>query len=268
MFLGLAARINGTDLWTASRDLRLASLGLFVVFPLLLWGCMLFGIYDYLANARYYLPLLPLSVLVVYWVASLRVSNGNRLTKVVQVLSTIYVSGYVILTSLYVILFFAPGDRGMIERGRLLPGGPDPWPSVGVRGESSAARRFVIKRLKEQPGAVLLTTNKRALFVWDPSLDRSRIHELTCGSLPNTAQLNGPARVVILTLDYGEPVDLWERSNKMIDTLEITDNAPEIQHVECFERLPGLTLLRRFPQESLKVIESNVPAETSIVLRP
>ena len=109
--------------------------------------------------------------------------------------------------------------------------------------------------LKEQPDTLLLTSRGQWFYA-DPTVDRSRLSKLTsCGSL-QTKYLSGPARLVILTFDEGGLQALWYYSNG------------QHQRADCFERLPDLHLLQRFPEEGLKVLETRVPAGMRVILGP
>jgi hypothetical protein len=261
VFLAVTIRTYRVDLQRAAQDSRVTAIGLLVAFPLLLWVCMMLGSYDYVGNKRYYEPLLPLSIFVIYSVASLR-SNGKEasLTRIIQKLGAIYVVCYVALSLAYIALFFVPGERGAIERDRLFASLPAPWPSLGFGHEFSPARRFVVARLREDPNTVLLVSSKTAWFFGDAALDRSRIHELSCGDYLRATYVAGPARLVFLTFDEGKPQDLWTGA-ELVGELQS-------RNADCFERLPGLSLLQRFPDERLKVLESLIPSGTRVFLRP
>ena len=55
-----------------ARDSRVVALGLFPAIPLFLWGCMTLSAANYLGDLRYFWPVIPLSVLVAYSIASIR----------------------------------------------------------------------------------------------------------------------------------------------------------------------------------------------------
>jgi hypothetical protein len=81
--LVLWVRTYRLDLSAAARDPRIAALGLFVVLPLVLWGCTMLGNFAYGAIQRYYWPIRPLSVFVVYSLASLpSVTKRSGLTRI------------------------------------------------------------------------------------------------------------------------------------------------------------------------------------------
>jgi hypothetical protein len=259
VFLVLVVKTYGVDLFAASRDPRIVALGLFVALPLVLWGCMMFSPDDYVADRRYYWPILPLSVFVFYSLASLTdVPKRRGLTRIIQTFSVVYLTGYIAISLAYILFFFMPGERGTIERTRLMASELRPWPSMAVTFEFSPARRFVMGLLKEQPDTLLLTS-KAVWFYWDPTVDRSRLYELDCEPL-QSAYLSGPARIVILTFDKGGPQELWHY-------LGHANGTSEYQRANCFERLPGLNPLQRFPEEGVKVLEARAPVGVRVMLR-
>lgn len=125
--------------------------------------------------------------------------------------------------------------------------------------EFSAARRFVMDLLNERPGALLLT-NKALWFYADPIVAQSRVLDVTflvgsseqCEVLAGK-YLSGPADIVAFTVD-GASVD---------------EGAPALTlppGMDCFERLPELNLIRRFPAERLTVLDARVPAGMRVTL--
>lgn len=260
VLLVLVVKTYGVDLSAASRDPRVGPFGLFVALPLVLWGCMTLGDHDYLADQRYYWPLVPLSVFVVYSLASLtRFPKRSALTRMLQTFGVVYLTGYIAMSLVYIVFFFVPGERGTNQRAKLMASQLRHWPSMAVTYEFSPARRLVMGLLKEQPDTLLLTS-KAGWFYWDPTVDRSRLYPLNCQWLKAT-YLSGPAHIVILTFDHGGPQELWYPAGCINDKCER-------QRADCFERLPDLKLLQRFPEEHVKVLETRVPAGMRVNLRP
>jgi hypothetical protein len=245
----LAFAIYRSALKLTARDNRLVALGLLPAIPLFLWGCMTVSAANYLGDLRYFWPLVPLSVLVAYSIASIRHFGQRRLTgRVLGPIATLYICGYVGVTFVYVFFLFMPGRIGMTERGRLMAGSLDHWPSMAVTHEYSAGRRFVLEQLKEDPNAVLVMSVGGA-FYWDPAVDASRVHEADCGG-SEPRYFEGPVRILIFTFDEGEADEVWRYSGN--STLGLVSRAA------CFERLPGRRLLRRFPDERMKLLEASV----------
>ena len=256
VFLVLVAKTYGIDFsGAASRDPRITSLGLFVVLPLVLWGCMILGPADYLGHRRYFLPIVPLSVFVVYSFASFTDPKRRSLTRWLQIFGAVYLTAYVATNLTYSALFFVPGERGTRQLQKLMGADLSHWPSRAVNYEFYPARNFVLNLLKEQPNTVFLTS-KAGWFHWDPAIDQSRLRELRCWDL-HPEYLTGPARIIILTFDLGEPQELWYFS---VDGTKRAD---------CFEQLPDLQLLNRFPDEGgVKVLEARIAAGRRVTLRP
>ena len=71
---------------------------------------------------------------------------------------------------------------------------------------------------------------------------------------------DGTAGLVILTFDQGQPLELWFYSGN--------DRGGTVRRAHCFERLPDLHLLQRFPEEGLKVLEAHVATGQRVVLKP
>ena len=180
------------------------------------------------------------------------------LTRILQTFGVVYLTGYIAMSLAYIVFFFVPGERGTNQRAKLMASELRHWPSMAVTYEFSPARRFVMGLLKEQPDTLLLTS-KAGWFYWDPTVDRSRLYELNCEWLQAT-YLSGPARIVILTFDDGGPQELWYYAGH-------ANGSSELGRADCFERLPDLNLLQRFPEEGVKVLETRVPAGMRVSLR-
>src|SRR5262249_39614064 len=160
VFLALTVKTYRINMGDAIQDSRVAAIGLFVAFPLLLLSCMMLGSYNYVGNTRYYWPLTPLSVFVVYSFLSAGHTHKSAGIKIIHSLAVIYLSGYIAMTLSRAALFFAPGEYGAMRRGQMMGSGPAPWPSQGMDHEYSPARRFVAALVKDESNTVLLVTNK------------------------------------------------------------------------------------------------------------
>jgi hypothetical protein len=112
--------------------------------------------------------------------------------------------------------------------------------------------------LAEHPDTLLLTGTAGA-FYWDPLVDGSRLFELRCEAL-QPAYIDGPASLVILTFDQGNARDLWYYRGNAV--------AGSLRRAHCFERLAGLDLVQRFPEEGMKVLQARVAAGEHIILKP
>jgi hypothetical protein len=96
---------------------------------------------------------------------------------------------------------------------------------------------------------VLLVTSRPGTLHWDPAVDMSRVHGTDCGG-SEPRYFEGPVRILILTFDEGEADEVWRYVGN--STLGFSSRAT------CFERLPDLHLIRRFPDEGMKLLEASV----------
>jgi hypothetical protein len=239
----------------ASTDPRILALGLFIALPLVLWGCTLLASYHYISDQRYYWPILPLSIFVIYWIASTTSMNTkHNVAAFVRGTSVVYITAYLAMIFVCITLLFVPGSIGATQRRKLIGTAFHPWPSMAVTHELSPARQFVKRLLKDQPQTLLLTTTP--LFTWDPTVDRSRLRDMNCREDPSR-YVTGPARIVILTRDEGQPLEMWYWSQE-----------GRYERADCFERLPDLNLLERFPDEEFKVLETRLAAGQRVLLKP
>jgi len=258
----LTRRMYGLDFASAARDVRTGAFGLFVALPLALWGCTMLGTFAYGAVWRYYQPILPLSIFVIYSSATVgSTMKRKKVARTVHILATICVVGYISLNLFLVGHFFMPGTRGSEQRTRLFGTGmsdPRHWPNMRATYELSPSRAFVLDLLKQHPEALLLSS-RCALFYPDPLIDRSRLSEINCNLLGESKYLSGPAHIVLVTFDQGEPQDLWYYSGN--------NRHNGHSRASCFEQLTDIRLLRSFPGEGLKVLEARVPAAKRVILR-
>jgi hypothetical protein len=239
------------------RDRRMAALGLLPMVPLFLWGCMALSAANYLADVRYFWVLTPLGVLVAYsvaWVSAAWQRDG--IGRLLRPIAALYVCGYVAMALVYVLFLPLPGGIGTMQRGKVLAGPFVRWPSMALTYEHSASRLYILSQMQADPQAVLVT-GRGAAFNWDPAVDGARVRGLYC-SRSEPRYVEGPVRLLIHTFDIGEADEVWRYFGN--STLGSTGRA------ECFERLPGRRLLRRFPDEGMKVIEATVAAGQRISL--
>jgi hypothetical protein len=237
------------DFGLTSRDRRLVALGLFPAIPLFLWGCMTLSAANYLGDLRYFWPVVPLSVLVAYSIASIdRSGQRTGAGAFLRPIAAVYACAYVVMCLVYLCFLVMPNRIGMSQREKLMAGSFDEWPSTGVTYEHSAARQYVLRQLQDDPAAVLVTS-KAAAFFWDPAVDASRLHDANCGG-SEPRYFEGPAKILIFTFDEGGPDDVWRYDGN--STLGYRARAT------CFERLRDRRVLRRFPNEGMKLLEATV----------
>ena len=246
------------DIKAVARDSRTAALGLFLALPLTLVGCTMLSTAIFVADPRYYWSIVPLSVFVAYSIATRVDTPPRRIAiNVLNRVCAVYLAAYLAMSLVYAVSLVLPGRIGESSRSRLIGTDTLPWPSMAVTYEFSAARQLVMQRLKEHPGTLLLTSRAGA-FYWDPAVDGSRLYDLDCGNLePLSLYISGPARVLIHSFDDGQPQELWYYAS-----------TGRHQRSNCFERLPDVHLLQRFPAEGFKVLEASVAEGQRISLRP
>ena len=93
---------------------------------------MMFGDFDYVADRRYYWPILPLSVFVVYFFASLTgVTKRSDLSRILHIFGVVYLTSYIAMSLACIVLFFVPGARGKAQRVKLMEMRLRHWPSMG-----------------------------------------------------------------------------------------------------------------------------------------
>jgi hypothetical protein len=230
-----------------------------VAVPLTLLACMMVGPTNYMAERRYFWPIVPLAVLVAYSISSVvDTSRTPRAVRWFQHACGVYLAGYVGMSLVYACFLFVPGRIGTSQRHKLLAGALHEWPSMGVTHEFSSARRLVMQRLAEHPDTLLLT-GRAGAFYWDPRVHGSSVYDLNCEAW-QSAYIDGPASLVILTFDKGNPRDLW---------YYVGNVSGSFRRAHCFERLAArLDLVQRFPDEGLKVLQARVGAGERIILKP
>jgi hypothetical protein len=245
---------NGDD---APHDARLVSLTLFLLLPCVLLASMIVGSQDYVADRRYYWPLVPLATFVAYSTAANHNPTGT-MSRLVRAGVALYTVGYVSMLCVFAILLLTPSRVGATQRTKVMGDEILVWPSFAVRYELSPARQFFLGLHRKDPAALLLTS-QMATLMWDLGVDRSKIVDLSCPQL-QADRVSGPAHLIVLTFDRGEPHQLWYYSG--------TQLRGSILPSECFQRLPDLQIVQRFPDEGLKVLEARVAAGQHVVLKP
>jgi hypothetical protein len=258
LVLVLAVKLRGLTLATASRDPVTLAVGLLVAVPVTLWASTILGTYNYVADSRYYYPLVPLSIFVSYSLASRSpITNRPLIGRLLQRVFLLYLAGYLAMDIIYIGFLFVPGRIGSAQRDKLMAADRDHWPSMAVLDELSPARQLVMRLLDEQPSTLLLTS-RPGQFFWDPGVDRSRLRELHCYG--RAKYVIGPARIIIHAIDRGLPNELW--------LSRPTGRTYQFLRADCFDGLPGLMMIQRFPQEGFKVLETRVGDGERIMLTP
>jgi hypothetical protein len=242
-----------------SRDTRSVAIMLFVALPATLLVATIFGSHDltggYVADERYYWPLVPLGVLIAYSVTTFAQRSAARIRVVLGTCGGIYVSAYILMLALYIVLMFLPVSMGRTQRFKLLGEFVAAWPSFAVGQELWPSRQYVLELLQERPGAVVMTSRTMA-FRWDPNFDRAKLQDPSCDPARPT-YVSGPVDLILVTFDLGEPLDLWRYGG--------VGGSPAVP-LDCLEALPGLELMARFPDEGLKVLRARIESGNYVAL--
>ena len=252
----LARKIGWRGLETAFLDIRTVAAGFLVALPvfLLLWT----GASDnrYVVEDRYYLPLIPLVVLIVYQLATPAEHHEPRFQRWVTKASVVYVVGYLGMAIVSVLRLPLPGELGNSSRVKLmaLPSQRFQWPSMKVASDFVTGRAYVLSLLREQPDTVLVT-NTAEWFYAEPNIDRSRIRRVK--DLQAT-YVSGPARIVIAIHDHAPGA---------LKTVSWSGHYDKRWTADYFENLSDVRLLRTFPEEDIRVVEALVGENQRIELK-
>ena len=250
---------EGRLTWSVWHDVRFVAPCLFLFLPLFLLLCEIEGGgYLYARDPRYYAPLVPLMVFVASFVVHAKLQHVSRqLAALLRFTSRAYLILFLAVLAVQTAFLIVPGQRGQFRRemfigvSRLYP-----WPSRRLTYEFSPARRHVLDTLTTTPNAILIT-NLPHWFWADDKVDRSRIQRIEACTPPWFARLTGPARLLLFVADRGGPVQ----------ELYWLEGPGEPTRAYCYERLPPFTLVRRFPEEGLKLLEVGIPAGVQIALQ-
>jgi hypothetical protein len=255
--LAAAAATYMRDSRVPSRDPRLVSLLLFVLIPPMLLAAMTVGVYDYVGDRRYYWPCEPLALLVAYSLAARYTARKRPMFDLVAArTAAVYLSGYIAMALVFGMLLLLPVQLGASQRAKLLGASVVEWPSSAVVYELSPARALMRRLARERPDSWLVTS-RAADFLWDASVDRSRLIDMNCPM--NARRITGPARLVIMTFDKGKPDDLWYFVGNGF--------TGSILPADCLAGLTGTRMVQRFPGEGLKVLEADVADGAVVALQ-
>jgi len=252
----VARKLGYRDVGTAVRDVRVIASGLFLALSLFVLGWSSVAEYIYALEPRYYLPLIPLFVLVVYQLALPSGNDGSRFQRWISTGSRLYLAAYVLIAVIAVIRFLIPGEFGSASRVRLLgrKSYDVHWPSMKLTYEFYRGRAFVVSQMKARSDTVLVTDHAEWFYA-ESDIDRSRVRRLK--DLEAT-YVSGPVRLLIVLQDRA-PGPLWRVSWwGHYDHRWIAD---------YFQDLPDVRLLREFPDEDIRVVEAVVPEGARVSLR-
>ncbi len=251
----LARKLGVRDFTAAARDRRIAALGSIFAIPLFLCVCAAVSDRVYVGVERYYLPALPLALFAAYALTMKGSEWKNKIQGALRIASLGYLAAYVFIAGSGIALLLLPGERGVGKRAQLL-GTPAPhhWSPLKLTYDFLPSRKYILALLKNDPTTVMVT-NRPNQFYADPTVDWSRLHRLYRFG---PRYVSGPAKILIVAEDpFETPLGVLYRY-----TSEGT-----LRRMDAFENFPGLHLLKRFPEENVKVVEARVPAGTRISLK-
>ena len=200
-----------------------------------------FGTYNYVADRRYYWPILPLSVFVVYSFALRQCYEEKRPQQTTAHL------WYGLSDWLYCgeprvyRAFFMPGERGSGPRAMLMRGSdihhpecrpparfaPVRWPSMAMTYKSFPLRDSLLWSAEGTTQYTAIGEQGSVEVVYGgPRCGPTRLYSLACNRL-RAKYLSGPARIVILSFDNGEPQELWNYLSHA--------NPVRRERADCFE---------------------------------
>jgi hypothetical protein len=248
--------------WTDFRQLRAAAIGLFWAIPCFLWACMLagssnpfVGTYRYLADMRYYYPVIPLAVFIAYALAANSSDRDTQPRVAARLAGLAYVVFYSVLAIFSIVLLITPLPIGSGKREKLMGSSRlHQWPSSAIEYQFSAARQRALDLLKGNPDAILVTDQPQWFYA-EPNVNRSRIHRL--GDIRST-YVSGPAEIFIVALDL---------PGGAVEDLHWMTVDGKLRHADDLAQLRNLRLLTRFPAEHMKILEAEVPESTRVVLK-
>jgi hypothetical protein len=252
----VAWKIGCRGLGAASRDLRMVATGFLVTLPLFLLGWTGLAEYMYVVEPRYYLPLIPLLVLVVYQLATPPEHNESRFERWARKGSLIYLMGYLCFGVISAARLVVPGEVGINSRAKLMAMRPERfhWPSMKLSYEFSPGRAYILEIFKDEPGTVLVT-NREEWFYAEPDTDRARVRR------PKDLQatyVSGPARILIAIQDSAPGA---------LTSVAWYGHYDKRWTAEYFQNLSDVRLLRTFPEEEIRVVEARVAEGDRIPLK-
>jgi hypothetical protein len=240
------------------NDARVVAAGLFAIVPLFLFAIEILSGTAYTTVPRYYLTLVPLALFVAYLLAT---TEGGQLPAGIATLlrwvGRFYLAGFVAMGCIGLVLLPVSSPRGKWRRSQVVGTFElRPWPSFKLTYESSPARTYVLNVLSAHPQMVFIT-DREAWFMADPAVDRSRLHRIVSCRALRATHLKGPAELLFLVSDRGSEREFYW-----------TNELGGFRSADCFNRLPALSVVQRFPDEKLRVLRGFVPAGTEVNLAP
>jgi len=252
----LARKIGCRGLGAALRDVRTVATGLFVALPLFLLGWTGVADYMYVVEARYYLPLVPLLVLIVYQLATPPRHDESQPERWAGKASLVYLAGYLCLGVISVVRLMVPGEVGTSSRIRLMGILPERfhWPSMKLSYDFSPGRTYILGLLRDKPGTVLVT-NHEEWFYADPNVDQARVRR---PKDLRATYVSGPARILIAIQDHAPGA---------LTAVAWYGHYDKRWTADYFQNLSDVRLLQTFPKEEIRVVEALVADGDRIALK-
>jgi len=248
----LQAKKSGVPVF---QDLKFLASLLSVFLPVFLLLCMVVGSYDYVGDRRYYIPLIPLVVLLIAHFAFFP-REGKLWRFLLQSGSSLFLFGFLTMGMLGALFIFLPGAHGQVMRNKIM-GGSDlsSFPSMGMAYEKSRMRQFVVDYWSRNPDMHLLT-NFEWLFLADPKIQRERLHGIPeCHQLRGQ-EVSGPKSILIAAVDFGDEEFYHVGIGR-------TPPSP------CIKKIRNFTTLQTFdetiyPATKVRVLKAEIPAGVTI----
>ncbi len=248
-------KVSANGATTAAGNLTIIAAGFLVMLPLFLLGWTGVAEYIYVFEPRYYLPVIPLAVLLGYELA-IPAADENRFPMWLRNTSLMYVGAYLCIGLITITRLLLPGDVGTSARVKMMGMFSDRfhWPSIKMVTDYSPGRSYIAGLFRESPGAVLVT-NHEEWFYCDPTLDQSRIRR---PKDMRAEYVSGPARIIIAIQDH---------SPGPLTSVAWFGHYDQRWVADYFEELPAVRLLKAFPEEQIRVVEAIVPLGARIPLK-
>lgn len=246
-------RLDAKGRASAFTDERVLAAGLVAALPLFLWVCMVVGFYTYVGDRRYYLPIIPMVLILAFYIAAPCPVLLGLTGRIVKRVFIVIIGIAMILTLIESIFIFIPTAHGAVERKRLMQDADlKTLLSLGLSYNDSPMRQYTINRMRADADLYLLT-NFESLFYAEPEVDRSRVHRIPyCDSLVGT-QITGPLRFLIVAIDRGDDM-------RSLYTVHWDGS---LIPASCLQKLPNLKLIRTVQDPiagPVKILESTIPS--------
>ena len=225
-------RLKRDGLLPVSSDPRFLGSLLIIVLPLMLTVSMIFGSYEYVGDRRYYLPLVPLVILLMGYLASPETADyGKRWNQLSAILLRALIVVLMAMGAIRMVYLFVPGAHGKIVREKLADT-LHTFPSFGEYYGKSPMNEFVLGLVKAEPDYHILT-NFENYFWGDKRFNQARIERIPYDRNLEGKSLSGPLKILIVAIDQQ-------------DGLIYTSNWKEVTPVRGLDKLGPMEKLATF----------------------